>query len=270
MPEMEEAPLKAPKTIEHAAGLRLGRGSGRLSHFRRTSGGKARGTRLGAGRMAADAGGGHRLRLRRRRPPPVAGPPSARPWFLQEADGGNAEPWAALLRALRPDKDLASPPAFPRQEPKRSPEKAPPSEVFTVGGKAFTWTPFPQPPPRRSALVYCPPQEAVQRPGSHARSPSQCHQSEIEPLRTLSTEKLLPSAVQTGLPSVEEKPPPSVAEEKPPPSVAEEKPPSVAENPLTLTSCPMCLTEFGTTLSQLDVDGHLAQCLADSTDDVMW
>ncbi|XP_030364065.1 Fanconi anemia core complex-associated protein 20 isoform X2 [Strigops habroptila] len=38
----------------------------------------------------------------------------------------------------------------------------------------------------------------------------------------------------------------------------------------TLDSCPMCLIRFSGTLSQLDVDGHLARCLSESTNDVMW
>ncbi|XP_061869133.1 Fanconi anemia core complex-associated protein 20 [Colius striatus] len=38
----------------------------------------------------------------------------------------------------------------------------------------------------------------------------------------------------------------------------------------TLDSCPMCMVRFAGTLSQLDVDGHLARCLSESADDVMW
>uniref|UniRef100_A0A6G1RBQ3 Uncharacterized LOC107049018 n=1 Tax=Hypotaenidia okinawae TaxID=2861861 RepID=A0A6G1RBQ3_9GRUI len=38
----------------------------------------------------------------------------------------------------------------------------------------------------------------------------------------------------------------------------------------TLDSCPMCLTDFSGTLSQMDIDGHLARCLSESADDVMW
>ncbi|XP_035759480.1 Fanconi anemia core complex-associated protein 20 [Egretta garzetta] len=65
---------------------------------------------------------------------------------------------------------------------------------------------------------------------------------------------------------------------------AEEKPPLVSvpgtesckttedqsEGPSTLDSCPMCLIRFSGTLSQLDIDGHLARCLSESADDVMW
>ncbi|XP_062449620.1 Fanconi anemia core complex-associated protein 20 [Rhea pennata] len=43
-----------------------------------------------------------------------------------------------------------------------------------------------------------------------------------------------------------------------------------SEGTLTLDSCPMCLIQFSGTLSQLDIDGHLARCLSESTDDVMW
>ncbi|KAM6240940.1 Fanconi anemia core complex-associated protein 20 [Porphyrio hochstetteri] len=38
----------------------------------------------------------------------------------------------------------------------------------------------------------------------------------------------------------------------------------------TLDSCPMCLVDFSGTLSQMDIDGHLARCLSESADDVMW
>ncbi|XP_065506370.1 Fanconi anemia core complex-associated protein 20 [Caloenas nicobarica] len=65
---------------------------------------------------------------------------------------------------------------------------------------------------------------------------------------------------------------------------AEQKPPLVngpgtesckekteqSEGSSTLDSCPMCLIRFSGTLSQLDIDGHLAQCLSESADDVMW
>ncbi|XP_027751063.1 Fanconi anemia core complex-associated protein 20 [Empidonax traillii] len=37
-----------------------------------------------------------------------------------------------------------------------------------------------------------------------------------------------------------------------------------------LDSCPMCLTQFSGALSQLDIDGHLARCLSESAEDVMW
>ncbi|XP_026718337.1 Fanconi anemia core complex-associated protein 20 [Athene cunicularia] len=65
---------------------------------------------------------------------------------------------------------------------------------------------------------------------------------------------------------------------------AEEQPPLASvpgtesckkmENPSeassTLESCPMCQMDFSRTLSQLDIDGHLARCLSESTDDVVW
>ncbi|XP_029873503.1 Fanconi anemia core complex-associated protein 20 isoform X2 [Aquila chrysaetos chrysaetos] len=65
---------------------------------------------------------------------------------------------------------------------------------------------------------------------------------------------------------------------------AEKKPPLVSvpgtesckkmenqsEGSSTLDSCPMCLISFSGTLSQLDIDGHLARCLSESADDVMW
>ncbi|XP_065594339.1 Fanconi anemia core complex-associated protein 20 [Cyrtonyx montezumae] len=43
-----------------------------------------------------------------------------------------------------------------------------------------------------------------------------------------------------------------------------------SEGSSTLESCPMCLIRFSETLSQLDIDGHLARCLSESTDDITW
>ncbi|XP_077168081.1 Fanconi anemia core complex-associated protein 20 [Paroedura picta] len=37
-----------------------------------------------------------------------------------------------------------------------------------------------------------------------------------------------------------------------------------------LDCCPMCQFRFAGTLSQLDRDGHLAKCLSESTEDVIW
>ncbi|XP_075577850.1 Fanconi anemia core complex-associated protein 20 [Pelecanus crispus] len=66
------------------------------------------------------------------------------------------------------------------------------------------------------------------------------------------------------------------AEKKPPPGSipgtesCEEKTENQSEGSSTLDSCPMCLIHFSGTLSQLDIDGHLARCLSESADDVMW
>ncbi|XP_075629363.1 Fanconi anemia core complex-associated protein 20 [Balearica regulorum gibbericeps] len=49
-----------------------------------------------------------------------------------------------------------------------------------------------------------------------------------------------------------------------------EKTENQSEGSSTLDSCPMCLIQFSGTLSQLDIDGHLARCLSESADDVMW
>ncbi|XP_034357953.1 Fanconi anemia core complex-associated protein 20 isoform X2 [Arvicanthis niloticus] len=90
-----------------------------------------------------------RGRLSRRRPPAGGGPPNCRPWFLSE--GSKNEPWAALLRSTvsgnsdwTPNSQPLPPlPAFPSQESLPGPESTVPPEVFTVGSKTFSWTPFP-------------------------------------------------------------------------------------------------------------------------------
>ncbi|XP_051895354.1 uncharacterized protein si:ch73-70k4.1 [Pristis pectinata] len=42
------------------------------------------------------------------------------------------------------------------------------------------------------------------------------------------------------------------------------------EGGLDLESCPMCLVRFPAGFTQLEVDSHLAKCLSESTEDVMW
>ncbi|XP_007943707.1 Fanconi anemia core complex-associated protein 20 [Orycteropus afer afer] len=206
--------------------------------------------------MAAEAGGGRRSRLRlsRRRPPSEARPPSGRPWFLQEIENGSAEPWAELLRALHQDGDLATVPpplpTFPPPESRLGPDHVAPPEDFTVGGQVFPWTPFP-PAPRCDARSYHLNWGARGLPGSPTLSPF--HRPEPEPHRT---------------PSVKE-PPSQPLEEEKPLSMEEEKLLSGKEVP-ALGCCPMCQLDFSTKLSQLDIDAHLAQCLAESTDDVVW
>lgn len=142
---------------------------------------------------------------------------------------------------LNEDGELPPLPAFPGQEPKRSPER-PPLERFTVGTETFFWTPFPPPPPGRggdsgsSDLVL----SAVR---GHTRSPQQYAAPELR-----------------GTPSAEEQ----LSEEQP-----SQRQPTV-DGATTLQSCPMCQVDFVPGLAQLDIDSHLAQCLADSTDDIEW
>lgn len=139
--------------------------------------------------------------------------PSGRGGPLPGDGGECARPWAELLRAgsadLSPDGELPSLPAFPGpvrgagapgeagcgvgrapwpgrrparltrpddlvwQEPGRGPERTAPPEVFTVGARTFSWTPFPPAPrgggdPGRSCRVLL---GARGRSGSPARSP---------------------------------------------------------------------------------------------------
>ncbi|XP_064535058.1 Fanconi anemia core complex-associated protein 20 [Pseudopipra pipra] len=67
----------------------------------------------------------------------------------------------------------------------------------------------------------------------------------------------------------------AVPVEEPPGSIpgagsCEEKVENQSGGSSALDSCPMCLMQFSGTLSQLDIDGHLARCLSESADDVMW
>ncbi|XP_043341332.1 Fanconi anemia core complex-associated protein 20 isoform X1 [Cervus canadensis] len=173
-----------------------------------------------------------------RRPRPPSNPPGSLP------DGGEcAKLWTQLLRIasadLNVDGELPPLPAFPGQEPSRSPERPPP-ERFTVGTETFFWTPFPPPPPGRggdsggSDLVLSAVRGRTGSPPKH------------------------PAPQLRGTPSAEEQP----SEEQP-----SQRQPSV-DSATTLQSCPMCQVDFAPGLAQLDVDSHLAQCLADSTDDI--
>ncbi|XP_052574408.1 Fanconi anemia core complex-associated protein 20 isoform X1 [Peromyscus californicus insignis] len=179
-----------------------------------------------------------RGRLSRRRPPAGGGAPSCRPWFLME--GSKSEPWAALLRStvsgdvdLTPNGQPLPPlPAFSSQESLPDPEPTVPPEVFTVGSKTFSWTPFP-PALGGSANSY----QLFHGPGGSVGSP-------------------IPSLKRCPAPDSRQTPSPQECV-------------SVQSTPVLL-SCPLCQKAFDPTLAQLDVDSHLAQCLAESTEDMVW
>lgn len=107
-----------------------------------------------------------------------------------------------------------------------------PPEAFTVGLETFSWTPLPPAPRGGGGLGHS---RHVLRgagglPGSPARSPQQC---------------LAPK-----LPSTQEQ--------------------RLVDGAQILRSCPMCQADFAPGLAQLDIDSHLAQCLEESTEDVVW
>lgn len=180
-----------------------------------------------------------RGRLSRRRPPAGGGAPNCRPWFLME--GSKSEPWAALLRSavsgtvdLTPNSQPLPPlPAFRSQESLPDPEPTVAPEVFTVGSKTFSWTPFP-PALDFSENSYL----LFQGTGGSLGSPT-------------------PSPTP-GRPAPDSSQTPRTQE-----CVSVQSPPA-------LLSCPLCQKAFDPTLTQLDVDSHLAQCLAESTEDVVW
>ncbi|KAM6173835.1 Fanconi anemia core complex-associated protein 20 isoform 1-T1 [Erethizon dorsatum] len=216
-----------------------------------------------------------RGRLSRRRAPSGGGPPSAEgpsdpPVSPRGPSGGpqcppssgESELWAALLRAVHSDPILDSQPlpplpTFPSQVcpwdgrvaagcpggasgpgltslclQEVGPELPAAPEVFTVGTKAFTWTPFP---PARGGPGHAdrPLRGAVGPLGFPA--PSLEGQHVPDPCGTSSPQQQL-----------------------------------TKDGPLALRSCPLCQKEFTPELAQLDVDSHLAQCLAESTEDMEW
>ncbi|MBZ3882451.1 Fanconi anemia core complex-associated protein 20 [Sciurus carolinensis] len=170
-------------------------------------------------------------RLSRRRPRSGDGPPSGCPWYLLA--GSESQPWALLLRIANsdqaPDGEPLPPlPTFPSQEPGPEAEHILPPETFTVGPKAFSWTPLP---PALGGLG------CFYQDGCHQGSPTGSLKGHPEP-------------DPCGAPSTKEQ--------------------LSVEGPPALQNCPMCQKEFSPRLTQLDVDSHLAQCLAESTDDVAW
>ncbi|XP_021511205.2 Fanconi anemia core complex-associated protein 20 [Meriones unguiculatus] len=177
-----------------------------------------------------------RGRLSRRRPLAGPGPPNCRPGFLLESS--KSEPWVALLRSavnadLTPNSQPLPPlPAFPIQESQPDPEPTAPPEVFTVGSKTFSWTPFP-PALAGSGSSSQPFHGAGGSVGSSTPSLKGCPASDSH--QTASTRE-----------------------------------PVSAQRPPVLLSCPLCQKAFDPKLAQLDVDSHLAQCLAESTEDVAW
>ncbi|OBS80834.1 hypothetical protein A6R68_20969 [Neotoma lepida] len=199
--------------------------------------------------------------------------PSCRPWFLLE--DSKSEPWAALLRStvsgnvdLTPNNQPLPPlPAFSSQvcpealmgnglgedsralgevmvlvavtswapafqESLPDPEPTVPPEVFTVGSKTFSWTPFP-PALGGSGNSY----QLFHGTGGSLGSPT-------------------PSL--KGCPAPDSRQIPSTQECV-----------SMQSSPVLL-SCPLCQKAFEPTLAKPDVDSHLAQCLAESTEDVVW
>ncbi|XP_036137366.1 Fanconi anemia core complex-associated protein 20 [Molossus molossus] len=179
-----------------------------------------------------------RLRLSRRRPPFEGRPPSPGRGSSRDGDGECARLWAELLRAASADLSAdGEPPPLPAagQEPRHGPQRAASPEVFTVGSETFSWTPFPPAlsgaeGPGRSCRGL---RGAAGPPGSPARSPQ-------------------------GRTAPEPREVPTVQEQR------------AAGGAPTLQSCPMCQADFAPGLAQLDIDSHLAQCLAGSTEDVVW
>ncbi|XP_031235600.1 Fanconi anemia core complex-associated protein 20 [Mastomys coucha] len=179
-----------------------------------------------------------RGRLSRRRPPAGGGTPNCRPWFLSE--GSKSEPWAALLRSTvsgntdwTPNSQPLAPlPALPGKESVPEPESTVPPEVFTVGSKTFSWTPFPP---------------ALRGSGSSYHL-----------FRGLEGSLESPTPSLKGCPALDSGRTPSTQE-----CVRVQSPP-------VLLSCPLCQKAFDSKMTQLDVDSHLAQCLAESTEDVVW
>uniref|UniRef100_A0A8I5NAM6 UBZ2-type domain-containing protein n=1 Tax=Papio anubis TaxID=9555 RepID=A0A8I5NAM6_PAPAN len=158
-------------------------------------------------------------------------PSGGRPWFLLGGDE-RERLWAELLRTVSPELTLDHEvPPLPAF-PGQEPRCGPePTEAFTVGPKTFSWTPFP-PDLWSPGRSY----RLLRGAGGHLESPA----------RSLPQR---PAPDPCRAPRVEQQP---------------------SVEGAALRRCPMCQKEFGPRLTQLDVDSHLAQCLAESTEDVMW
>ncbi|XP_066230922.1 Fanconi anemia core complex-associated protein 20 [Saccopteryx leptura] len=171
-----------------------------------------------------------RLRLSRRRPPDGGGPPSPRPVPLRDGDGESARLWSELLRTASADLSVDG--------------ELPPLPAFP--GQEPTCDPDRAASPEvftvgSKTFTWTPLPPAPrggESPGrfylgSPTQSPQECTAPE-------------PREV----PSTQEQP--------------------AVDGVQTLQSCPMCQADFAPGLAQLDIDSHLAQCLADSTEDMVW
>ncbi|XP_055984314.1 Fanconi anemia core complex-associated protein 20 [Sorex fumeus] len=194
-----------------------------------------------------------RLSLSRRRPPepepePEAEPepraPPAGPWTPREHE----RPWSALLRVASAElgADGACPPlpARPGRESRAAPsslrppqERARAPEVFSVGRETFTWLPLP---PRGSAEL--PP--ATPGPAGHAPAALRLRTRRLHAADSKAPER------------------PPVAEHGAGPGVRFHL---LGGGPLPKELSKELGEARGLRLTQLDVDGHLAQCLAGGT-----
>lgn len=88
----------------------------------------------------------------------------------------------------------------------------------------------------------------------------------ISPVGTASTEK------DASVILIEDSPDPAVGKQTCSNSNPDTEHSSKEANAKTvaLLSCPMCVQQFPNGFTQLDIDSHLAKCLSESTEDVMW
>ncbi|KAB1268026.1 Fanconi anemia core complex-associated protein 20 [Camelus dromedarius] len=208
-----------------------------------------------------------RLSLSRRRPPSGVGPPSAAPG--SHPDGGEcARLWDELFRVASADLnvhgELPPLPAFPRQEPMRSPEQAPP-ESFTVGTKTFSWTPFPPVPERGRGRVRSCPVSPQHHPVREPRgTPSAEEQPSLEGTPTLRSCPMCQADFSPGK-TLAFSDAQELFDQRQMPSEQRERWRWSAGGASSLDA-----SGGAVGLAPLDIDSHLAQCLADSTDDVVW
>nr|XP_042708762.1 Fanconi anemia core complex-associated protein 20 isoform X3 [Chrysemys picta bellii] len=205
--------------------------------------------------MSEEGGGKLRLKPRKappgrsREPSPGREPPARRQtlanrysWFEQQGLSESENMWMLILKAVNPDlkptswETVPSLPEFFGQNSEN--EKNPPKpEVFKLC----------------KGTVLSEEKNRKENESKGQQSYAQMYQHNVLLGETRSTSAEIKSPVD--IPKMEG---------------LEEKAEDQRAGTLTLDSCPMCLIQFTGILSQLDIDSHLAKCLSESADDVIW
>ncbi|XP_077007861.1 uncharacterized protein LOC143675672 [Tamandua tetradactyla] len=239
------------ETVRGRAGA--GRGGPPSTSAGRVRAGRGRGRRRGRPMESPGAVRRPPPRLIRRRPPagdggdgpgPRAGRPRDPSWFLGDAASERDQLWSALLRAAGSDPSPAGDPlpplpAAPGQDPRPGPDCEAPPEVFTVGPRAFLWTPLPPAPGAAGGLA-----RSSSLPCAAGRHPGSLSVS------SASSPRLHPTPEPPADPSAEELP--------------------SGEEPPALESCPMCQAPFGSTRRSWAQGGSAQRCPQGHTGPHVW
>ncbi|KAM9115862.1 Fanconi anemia core complex-associated protein 20 isoform 4-T4 [Pangshura tecta] len=236
--------------------------------------------------MSEEGGGKLRLKPRKappgrsREPSPGREPPARRQtlanrysWFEQQGLSESENMWMLILKAVNPDLKPTSwetVPSLPEFFGQNSENENPPPkpEVFKVGVKDFQWIPLPSFYKEKALNRKNPSCQISKSQTEHLmerEDQADQNQLNIAPVVEKISLAINDDPGETRSTSAEIK-----SVDIPKMEGLEEKAEDQRAGALTLDSCPMCLIQFTGTLSQLDIDSHLAKCLSESADDMIW